>query len=1020
DDHGNTASTATTLSLNSNRTGSIETSGDKDVFAITLSQTGTLTVRTTGSTDTSGLLFDASQTFIQADGDSGSGSNFQIVEPSLAAGQYYLEVTAFQSATGPYTVHADFNGTSTPSPDPPDPGNDDHGSTIADATPIEIGQSESGVIEQSGDADVFSVQISQSGSLTTYSSGSTDTVGRLLNSDGTARAEDDDGGNGQNFRIQTNVDPGTYYVEVKGYGGTATGSYSIQTDFISTSTPPDPADPPDPSEDDHGDTIAAATPIEIDQSVSGVLEHSEDTDVFSLQIAQLGTLTAYTSSNIDTLGRLLDSDGLEVAQDDDGGQSFNFRIQTDVTPGTYYIEVRGYGGATGSYNIQTDFEGTSTPSDPPDPPESSDDDHGDTPSTATLIETESETGGEIEVSGVIEISGDIDYFEIEFPSIGDVTIYTTGTLDTVGELQDSSGSSIASNDDGGEGRNFLIQEDVVADIYYIKVTGYGTNSGTYTLHLDYNSHGLDPSAVILAVSASSVDEHDRHRLTITATTQNAVIQDERLELQFSGTATQEVDYEVETTVLMINQGETQGSVELTPLRDWIKESDETVTIEVAVENSASAPSATVTINDLFKGEGTTYQTVNHSDLAVRSSFHEIENNLWVDATAYNLGLIAAIPGNLVFSLYRGNALEETELLATSYASVPQLDSLHGRYTSPFKIDLADLDADTQYTGLVSVSELTDEPLTENNRKRFGFELDSEGNLVTMCSAPTLNTSSAEADPLSRFQWHLHENPTLLSTDWTIEENAHLHISDTLAARTTGAGVKIALLDTGVETCHPELRDAISQQDSTETNALFNSSTTGDHGTALAGLIVAEANNGIGGQGIAPGAEILGFNYLQNQNDAQFAQGLGLADSVDPDLAIVSLGFSSLIPEFSDDSMPDLLATGTKLLRDGRGMVYVKASGDAFERCNRIGHPIHTELGCHSATTDPLANSPYVVVTGAFDSTAHRASYSNSGSNLWIVAPAGSNEDNRAGVITTDQFGEPRGYASTLPDLLNSR
>ncbi|MCY4657915.1 MAG: proprotein convertase P-domain-containing protein, partial [Gammaproteobacteria bacterium] len=134
----------------------------------------------------------------------------------------------------------------------------------------------------------------------------------------------------------------------------------------------------------------------------------------------------------------------------------------------------------------------------------------------------------------------------------------------------------------------------------------------------------------------------------------------------------------------------------------------------------------------------------------------------------------------------------------------------------------------------------------------------------------------------------------------------------------------------------------------------------------------------------------------------------------------SLGFSSLIPEFSNNSMPDLLATGTKLLRDGRGMVYVKASGDAFERCNRIGHPIHTELGCHSATTHPLANSPYVVVTGAFDSTAHRANYSTSGSNLWIVAPAGSNEDSRAGVITTDQFGEPRGYASTLPDLLNSR
>ncbi|MCY4658054.1 MAG: hypothetical protein OXC80_14745, partial [Gammaproteobacteria bacterium] len=634
----------------------------------------------------------------------------------------------------------------------PNPSADDHGDTLATATPIDINQSESGVIEQSGDADVFSVQISQSGTLTTYSSGSTDTVGRLLNSDGTARAEDDDGGNEQNFRIQTNVDPGTYYVEVKGYGGTATGSYSIQIDFQGTSTPSDPSNP---SDDDHGDSLTNATPVEIGQSESGVLEQAGDADVFSVQITQSGALTTYSSGSTDTVGKLLSSDGSQLAEDDDGGNGQNFQIQTNVEgPGTYYVEVTGYNGtATGSYSIQTDFDSTSTPSDPADPPETSGDDHGDTPVTATLIETESDT------TGVIEVSGDLDYFEIEFPSIGDVTIYTTGTLDTVGELQDSSGSSIASNDDVDEGRNFRIQEDVEANTYYIEVKGFGLNTGTYTLHVEYNSHGLDPSSVVLAVSASTVDEHDRHRLTITATTQNAVIQDERLELQFSGTATQDVDYELNSSHLLIEQGDTQGSIELTPLRDWIKESDETVTIEVAVEDGPNAPSATLTINDLFDGEGTTYQTANYSDVAVLAHFQEIENAIWVDATVYNLGSASASPDSLLFTLYRGNILDESNLIISSASTLPPLDPLHGRYTTPFKIDLADLDVDTQYTGLVSVSELTNEPLTENNRNRFGFELDSEGNLVTMCSAPTLNTSSAEADPLSRFQWHLHENPT---------------------------------------------------------------------------------------------------------------------------------------------------------------------------------------------------------------------------------------------------------------------
>ena len=50
-----------------------------------------------------------------------------------------------------------------------------------------------------------------------------------------------------------------------------------------------------------------------------------------------------------------------------------------------------------------------------------------------------------------------------------------GFPDTVGELQNSSGAEIASNDDGflpGGYRNFVIRESLQAGTYYVKVSSF--------------------------------------------------------------------------------------------------------------------------------------------------------------------------------------------------------------------------------------------------------------------------------------------------------------------------------------------------------------------------------------------------------------------------------------------------------------------------------------------------------------------------------------------------------------------
>ncbi|MCY4604904.1 MAG: T9SS type A sorting domain-containing protein [Gemmatimonadetes bacterium] len=123
------------------------------------------------------------------------------------------------------------------------------------------------------------------------------------------------------------------------------------------------------------------------------------------------------------------------------------------------------------------------PSDPTLPPGigqpvgGSGDDHGDSPSAATALAV----GGSR--SGQLETGGDVDYFRVEVTASGELTVHTTGSLDTKGQLEDSAGAVLASDDDGGSGYNFRLAHAVSAGTYYIKVVGYSASAtGSYTIH----------------------------------------------------------------------------------------------------------------------------------------------------------------------------------------------------------------------------------------------------------------------------------------------------------------------------------------------------------------------------------------------------------------------------------------------------------------------------------------------------------------------------------------------------------
>lgn len=98
DDHGDTRQDATRVAPNSTTEGNLEQGGDVDYFRVAVPSRGTVTVETTGSTDTLGYLENASGGRIASNDDGGTGTNFRI-RRTLDPRTYYVRVQGFDSST---------------------------------------------------------------------------------------------------------------------------------------------------------------------------------------------------------------------------------------------------------------------------------------------------------------------------------------------------------------------------------------------------------------------------------------------------------------------------------------------------------------------------------------------------------------------------------------------------------------------------------------------------------------------------------------------------------------------------------------------------------------------------------------------------------------------------------------------------------------------------------------------------------------------------------------------------------
>jgi subtilisin family serine protease len=273
-------------------------------------------------------------------------------------------------------------------------------------------------------------------------------------------------------------------------------------------------------------------------------------------------------------------------------------------------------------------------------------------------------------------------------------------------------------------------------------------------------------------------------------------------------------------------------------------------------------------------------------------------------------------------------------------------------------------------------------------------------------------SIKEDDPLSIFQWHLNSTQeaittyaqTIISSSQTISTLATPNI-DIKNNQTSyqGAGIKIGIIDTGIESTHPDLADNLdttlsirysdnSNDPSPTAGQLSSTPTISAHGTCCAGIAAAVSDNGIGVKGVASKATLVGINAFSSPTAVNFVKAIQHNNNT---IDIYSNSWGDT-PGGITDGEVEAIKTSAINGRGGKGSIFVFAAGNE-----------HTD-GANANYFAEL-NSKYVLTMGALTATGHVATYSNHGANVIASSFGGGTDSNDFTIVTTDLTGDTYGY-----------
>lgn len=296
--------------------------------------------------------------------------------------------------------------------------------------------------------------------LTQRLEGGTDTVLALVDANGRDIIEDDDGGTHEHLASRIEVPAGQRqpaFIRARSIGGAGRFELIVTPD----TTPAGPAFP--------GSLrgAASAPPLEVGRPVPLTLRRGQAA-YFRLPDGDIAVLTRNLGNGTDTVLTLLDANGEELAEDDDGGGGLASRLEvagSDARP--LFVRATLLGGLSGTFELVVESEA------------------GVPPVPLSIEEARGAPALERNVGVPVRLRrGQSAFFLVPPGAQMLLTRNLREGTDTVLELLDENGRVLAEDDDGGGGlASRLVAPPDRKGVLFVRAGTFGDTGGAFELVL---------------------------------------------------------------------------------------------------------------------------------------------------------------------------------------------------------------------------------------------------------------------------------------------------------------------------------------------------------------------------------------------------------------------------------------------------------------------------------------------------------------------------------------------------------
>ncbi len=982
------------LSLGVAGSGVIGAPGDHDLFSTDMEAGKVYQIKAEGLSGHAGTLvdpylrvFDANGHLVDFANNGAAGRDAQLYLTPTVTGSYFLEISSNQEkGLGTFQITANQRNL------PPD----DVPNDLSTQVTLSAGDSFAGQLLTHNDQDwfgiilaaqkdyVFRVQASDSGNGTLL-----DPVLEVRAGDGTlVKSSDNSLISHEPFMVFTPVAQGTYYLVVKAADGqTDTGSYTLLTR----------------APDDYSDSKPGATLISLDQTLDGAIQWAygsygvravdsvgvpSDADAdwfkFSASAGEVLSVTVQATAN-STLSRpmveIVDTNNLTLAVGD-GMETLNGKAQATfrtTESGIFYVRVIDGAGATGEYQIRLSAG-----------------DASDEDATAPVaIDFTSQGALSIaQVVAKIGVSSDVDTFNFTLQGGHHYRIETMAVRDgSTAPLQSASlglswfasgesmPQSVAVSTTAGEPSFYESSAFSPLTSGHLSVTVQSTDStqtGQYKLRVvdlgvttedvqpDQVSNYVDATHGVLAINSSvngvidTASDIDLFAITLTA----GNIYDFSLKGFADGLGTL-----AQGTLQLLDSS---GSLVTTGRFD-------------AATGRAQMAVSVFADGRYYLAAGAVNQPGNTGTYMLDTRLRDITTPVEDDISADTRSGVTVMPGRPATGSI--NYAGDTDWISATLTAgkvyiVDQLgdgDGAGGTLKDGFLRILDSSGNEVAFddnSGAGSDARLI---FTPQSSQAYYFEVSGTGAETGTYTLRLRELYGGIADPLKSAQWYL---PAI-----GLEQ---------LNNQYSGAGITIGLVDDGIDTSHPDLQsqidfalsyDAVYKTQDGKHKTVFDF-----HGTMVAGIMVATANNETGIVGIAPDAEIASTRV--NWKWEAITDALGKQYQFD-----ISNNSWSAVDPFGDNFNSTTLTFAYEALRRGvengrgqNGTVFVFSAGNSASSGDNTNY--------HN-----FQNAREVITVAAAQSDGSLASFSTPGANVLVGAYG-------VGLLTTVRGGHYANFSGT--------